>query len=92
MTYNSSTREVVWNVGNLNKGVGITGANREVYFRVSLLPSLSQVGTSPIIINDASLTGHDGFANVDIRVSKPALYTRLSNDLNFPISGDRVVE
>ncbi len=92
LTYNSFSKEITWNVGNIARGVGITGASKEVSFRIALLPSLKQVGTMPIIINDAILTGHDDFANVDIRVNKPALYTSLTNDPNFPQGGERVGE
>ena len=92
LTYNSSTREIVWNVGNINKGVGITSSSREVAFRIAFLPSLSQVNTLPIIINSAILTGYDDFANVDIKVNKPALYTKLLNDSFFPLGGGNVVE
>lgn len=92
LTYNSSTRELVWNVGNINKGVGITSASREVSFRIAFSPSLSQINTSPIIINNALLTGYDDFANVDIRVNKPVLYTNLKNDSSFPVNGALVIE
>ncbi len=92
ISYNASTREVTWNIGGIPKGTGITGATREVAFKVSLAPSLSQVGSAPILTNEAVLTGHDDFANVDVRVSRPALNTSLSNDPAFPAGGDRVVE
>jgi hypothetical protein len=92
LVYNSSTKEIVWNVGNINRGVGVTSQNREVAFRISFLPSLKQVGTMPTIINDAFLTGHDDFANVDIRVNKPALSTNLLSDSSFPPGGERVGE
>jgi hypothetical protein len=92
LTYNPITKDIIWNVGNLNKGVGITSSSREVSFQVAITPSLSQVGTSPVIINDAVLTGHDDFANVDIRVNKPVLYTRLTSDASLPPGGERVVE
>lgn len=92
LVYNASTKEIIWNVGGIPKGTGITGAGRDISFQVELSPSLSQVGTIPTIINDATLTGHDDFANVDIRVNKAALDTRLLNDSSFPINGSRVVE
>ena len=92
LTYNSGAKEIVWEVGNLNRGAGILGPGREVAFQVAIIPSLSQVGTAPTILNDAALTGHDDFANVNIRVNKSSLNTRLSNDPLFPPSGDRVVE
>src|SRR3989338_1971896 len=92
LIFNSSTREITWNVGNIGKGMGITSPSREVAFRVSISPSLSQLGTAPILINEAILTGHDDFANVDVRVYKSPLSTRLTNDPSFPANGERVVE
>ncbi len=92
LSYNSSSKEITWNVGNIGKGVGITSASKEVSFRISFSPSLSQVGTTPLIINEAVLTGHDDFANVDVRVNKAGLNTKPSNDTGFPSGGERVVE
>ena len=92
LTYNSSTRAIVWNVGKIARGAGITGASRTVSFQVSFKPSLSQTNTTPIIINDAVLTGHDDFANVDVRVSKTPLNTKLDSDGAFPVNGGVVVE
>jgi hypothetical protein len=92
LTYNPSTKEITWNVGSIQRGTGITSGGREVFFQVAFNPSSSQIGTAPIILNDIVLTGHDDFANVDVRVNKISLNTRLSNDPAFPSGGDRVVE
>ncbi|MFA6177827.1 MAG: hypothetical protein WC694_02960 [Candidatus Paceibacterota bacterium] len=90
LTYNDSTREITWNVDRIPKGSGITGPTRNAFFQISFKPSLSQVGTIPLIINDAILTGHDDFANVDIKINKAGLNTRLDNDVAFP-SGSGIV-
>lgn len=92
LVYNPSTREIVWNIGRIPRGTGISTAGRIVYFQVAFTPSLSQVRTTPLIINDAILTGHDDFANVDVKVSKGPLRTQLDNDPTFPPSGATVVE
>ena len=92
LTYNPSTKEIVWNIGRIPKGTGITTASRDVYFQVLFTPSLSQVGATPVLINDAILTGHDDFANVDVRVEKTSLRTMLSSDPQFPPTGGTVVE
>ncbi|MDD5720858.1 MAG: hypothetical protein PHT16_00195 [Candidatus Pacebacteria bacterium] len=92
LTYNDSTREITWNVDRIPKGSGITEPARSVSFQVSFKPSLSQVDTIPLIINEAVLTGHDDFANVDIKVSKAGLNTRLDNDVAFPAGGGVVVK
>jgi len=92
LIYDPVTKEIIWNVGTIGKGTGITESGREVFFQIALSPSFSQVGSSPVILNNAVLTGHDDFANVDIRVNKASLNTRLPNDTAFPPLGDRVVE
>ena len=92
LTYNATTRQITWNVGGVPKGTGITGADRDVSFQIVLTPSLSQVNTMPTIINDATLTGHDDFANVDVRVNKTSLNTLLLDDPTFLPTGARVVE
>jgi hypothetical protein len=92
LSYNSSTREIVWNIGNIRRGTGITNSEREVAFQIALNPSISQVGTSPVLIKDAILTGHDDFANVSVRVNKYPLSTQLTNDGAFPAGGGLVSE
>ncbi len=92
LSYNSSTRAIIWNIDRIPKGSGITGALRSVAFQVSFKPSLSQVGATPIIVNEAVLTGHDDFANVDVRVAKGDLNIRLDSDPAFPGTGGVVEE
>jgi len=92
LTYNPSTKELLWNIGRIPKGTGMTTADRSVSFQIAFTPSLSQIGTTPIIINDAILTGHDDFANVDVRINRAPLRTRLDNDSLFPSNGAVVVE
>ncbi len=92
LTYNASTREVIWNAGHILKGAGLISSPKEVSFQIAFLPSLSQIGSTPVILNETSFIGHDDFANVDIRINKPTLNTRITNEPNFPINGDKVVE
>ncbi|MEX2028974.1 MAG: hypothetical protein WD963_00640 [Candidatus Paceibacterota bacterium] len=92
LTYNSSTREIVWDIGAIPKGTSITQPKKEVSFQVALTPSLSQVGTIPIIVYESLLTGYDDFAKVNVKLSKPPLRTQLISDPLFPSSGAMVVE
>ena len=92
LDYNASTKEIVWNVGTIQKGTSITTKEKEVAFQIAFIPSLSQVGNMPTLINDAILTGYDDFANVNVRVNKSSLNTNLTNDPLFPSGGDRVIE
>ena len=92
LTHNPSTKEIVWNIGKISKGTGIISASRSVAFQIAFTPSLSQIGTVPTIISDAVLTGHDDFANVDVRVNRAMLRSALDNDPLFPPTGCVVVE
>lgn len=92
LVYNPSTREITWNIGNISRGVGLSGSSKEVAFQVLLQPSLSQLNTVPILINQSALTGHDDFANVDVRVVRSALDAKLLNDPAFPNGGGVVSE
>lgn len=92
LKYDSFKREVTWNIGTIPKGTGITGASTEVYFQVSITPSLSQVGSSPTLVNEAILTGVDDFANVGVRVTKSALNTAITGDASPAFGSDKVVE
>lgn len=89
--YNSSTREIVWDADRIARGAGINGPVRSVAFQLAFKPSVSQVGSNPIIINDAILTGHDDFANVDVKVNKAGLTTKLDGDEAFPQNGGIVI-
>jgi len=92
LTYDSLTREIIWNVGSILKGTGISEAKREVSFQIEFTPSLSQIGTAPIILNDTTLTGYDDFALVNIKVNKTSLDTKLLSDSPPSPNGGRVVE
>lgn len=70
VTFNPNTRVITWNIGNLPRGTGVSSPLKEMSFQVSLTPSLSEVETSPTLIEKATLTGFDDFANVDLSAVK----------------------
>lgn len=91
LTYNSTTRELIWKVGTLKYGTGISSPAKEIYFRIAISPSLSQLGSTPTLVNEAILTGLDDFAKVNVRVVKGPSFTRVT-ETGFPANGDRVTE
>ncbi|MCX6755630.1 MAG: hypothetical protein NT068_03820 [Candidatus Nomurabacteria bacterium] len=90
--YDETTKQVTWNIGAIPKGAGISGNKKEVSFQIGFTPSLSQVGQIPILINDAILTGHDDFANVDVHINKSALDSKIMNDPSFVRDSERVIQ
>lgn len=76
VTYNPVSREIIWNVGDLNKN---TSANtrRQVSFQVKIDPRQSNLGEIPTVLDRSIFTGLDTINNSPINQTKPAL--RLQN-------------
>lgn len=90
ITYNAPTREVTWNIGTVEAGVGTSSSPRQVNFQVRLNPSSSQSGTAPNLVSDTVLTARDVFTNVDIVRSLQPITTRLNRDSNYNSQHDTV--
>lgn len=73
LTFNPDTRELVWDIGTIPRETGLSAKKKEVSFQVSYTPSLSEVGLNPTLVNKITLTGHDDFANVDLKVERPII-------------------
>ena len=90
VTYLPATREVVWKVGTINQGVGFGTDPREVAFQIEFTPSLSQVGSVPVLVNDTSAQGVDQFTGQTVRTTKPKITTRINQDPGF-VSGNETI-
>ncbi|HWH06994.1 MAG TPA: hypothetical protein VNU47_00480 [Candidatus Paceibacterota bacterium] len=88
ITYNAATREVSWAVGDMPAGTtGKQGA-----FQVSLLPSASQRGTSPILVFPQTITGTDRFLQKQVTGSAPDLTTKTPTDPGYNPAYGNVVK
>jgi hypothetical protein len=90
VSYDEKSNTVTWDLGTLASGTGFSEAAREAAFQISLTPSLSQVGTVPVLVNNLVLTGVDDTTGKTVTVTNPALTTNLSSDPAF-IQGDDIV-
>ena len=90
VTYLPGTREVVWKVGTINQGVGFSLDPKEVAFQIEFTPSISQVGSIPVLVNDTSASGADQFTGQVVRTTKPKITTRINQDPGF-VSGNETV-
>ena len=91
VTYNESTREVIWNIGSVKANTG--GVNtREATFTLSLLPSISQVGSTPQLMKEVSITGTDVFTNATVKNRYMSINTLLSGDPRFQNGDERVIQ
>lgn len=80
ITFDSQSREIVWNVGDLAVGQGILTSAPNISFQVAFLPGESQKGQIPEIIGQAEIIGQDEWTGETLRVSSPSINTALPDD------------
>ncbi|PCI30243.1 hypothetical protein COB55_00480 [Candidatus Wolfebacteria bacterium] len=90
ITFNTLGGQIVWDVGTVSAGRGLTSSPREVAFKVAFLPSVSQLGTRPIILQPTTISGYDVFTQTTLSDTTNELTTRLGTDPIFR-SGDDTV-
>ena len=89
--FNELTGEIVWDIGDVAPGVGITRPASQIDFQVGLTPSISQLNTSPAIISSAEFSGVDTFTNTSIETTDEQITTRFLQDSEIQEFHTRVV-
>ncbi len=84
--YNSVSRQIYWNIGDIN-----SGSTKELVFTVNFLPSLSQVGITPILVNNQSFKATDRFTNTSVEATGNNLSTELTKDTGYNEGNGTVV-
>lgn len=90
--YNDRTKQIVWNVGKLPVGTGFLIPAYELVFQIALRPSIIQVGTSPVLIDESSLNGRDTFTGENLESFSPAISADLRDDPSVGFGKGKVVE
>lgn len=80
LTFDSQSREIVWEIGRLETGQGILNSGPNVAFQVSLLPQENQRGQIVPIINEAKIRGDDEFTEQSLEGKAPSIDTTLPDD------------
>lgn len=78
--FDSQSREIVWSVGDLERGVGISTSTLTIAFQVAFTPNESQRGQTPEIIGQAKIEGLDSWTETNLQASAPAINTTLPDD------------
>ncbi len=93
VVYDKNTNQVIWRVGSVPAGTGVTSQPRDLYFQVVLLPSVSQIGRSPVLVTNSSLSGRDLYTDMTLERSVPEVTTSLlQSDPKAPRGSEWVVE
>lgn len=80
LTFDSSSREVVWELGDMAAGRGTLDAAPNVAFQVVFTPASFQAGQIPNIINEAQITGEDQFTGRTVSGNGSPVNTTLPDD------------
>ena len=78
--FDSQSREIVWSVGDLERGSGVFKPGLIVVFQVAFTPNEFQRGQTPEIIGEAKITGEDSWTETTIQGPAPAVNTTLPDD------------
>ena len=70
--FNSTTGKIVWDAGSIS-----SGEKKEVSFQLELLPSLSQIGSIPVILFQSDLDGVDTFTKQKLTDKEAPIDTAL---------------
>lgn len=86
-TYDSASRTVTWNMGDLTPGATLSGS-----FQVALTPSTSQKGTSPTLTSGATFSGFDRFAQIQVSATAERVTTETPGDPGYVPTNATVVQ
>ncbi len=87
VTYNSVSKKLQWEVGNLS-----SGERKEIKLQISFKPSISQVGRTPVIINNQTVRANDRFTGALLQDDAPAVTTELSTEMGYGKDNGVVVQ
>ncbi len=84
LKFNNDTGQVTWNVGTIAPKVGTNGVQpRQVAFEISFTPSTSQIGQTPVLLQNIQLSGTDDSTQEPVTLTAPNITTDLTGDTGF---------
>ncbi len=92
LEFNSRINQIVWEIDKIYAGTGHLRPVRELVFQIELTPSLIQVGSRPILINESRLTAIDLFTEKSLKAFSSAIDTSLPDDPTIDFSDSKVVK
>jgi hypothetical protein len=87
IAFQPSTGEVIWSPGTLKADGDIS---RRVMFKVSFIPSETQLNNDAVLIKENTITALDSFTNTDLKSTVRDVTTNLLDDFGIPPNSGRV--
>jgi len=66
ITYDSQSREILWQVGDLEAGSGILTEPKTCAFQLSAIPAAEDAGKSMMVLDAAQISGEDQWTNANL--------------------------
>jgi len=81
ISYNPLGGEILWRVGGVKAGSGVSIPAKEVAFQIGITPSLSQAGLSSVpLVSESTISGMDDFAKESITYVRKAPTSSMTGD------------
>ncbi len=80
LTFDSDSREIIWEIGDLGDGQTPIMEPQSCAFQISLRPTPIQRGKTAQIIGEAQITGEDQWTEETVTSDMPAIDTSLPDD------------
>jgi len=80
LTFDSQSKEIIWELGDLQVGTGNITPAPNVAFQISFTPDFSQRGLIPLLVSQAKIIGEDYWTGGNLEVTSPAIDTALPDD------------
>ncbi|MBZ9578471.1 hypothetical protein KJA14_01325 [Patescibacteria group bacterium] len=78
--FDTESREIVWEIGDLEAGRGVSDAGPVIAFQVALTPTANQRGQIATLINEAKISGEDQWTEATLETIAEAVDTTLPDD------------
>jgi len=92
LQYNERTKQIIWEIAKMPAATGFLIPAYELVFQIALRPSITQIGTTPILINESKLEARDTFTNETLESFDSAITSDLPDDLTIGTNEGRVIE
>ncbi|MCK4635739.1 MAG: hypothetical protein KAT32_02650 [Candidatus Moranbacteria bacterium] len=66
LSFNERANTMNWKIGGITHGEGLLTPTQKISFDISIIPSVDQIGKTPILMKDIILKANDIFTNIDI--------------------------
>lgn len=92
ITFDEISGDIIWNVGTVPAGAGITRDPVEVAFQIAFTPGLSQLKSTPTLLNNVKITGVDTYVDRRINIVRTGGNISISEDSQFHTDWRKIEE